>query len=170
MSCIVFHPRTNITEPHTRNYTTSRGALTTAFLLPPKLTTLEEHISSLVAPPSIPYAGFNLLLLSVVESGSPGLSYEAAVVSNCGGGGQLTGRMVEQDNDRVCEGISNGVCGKHDPPWKKVADGVQMLEEILRQNPAESELIEDMFKLLRFVSSFFSLLPQPASSLTSMSS
>jgi len=146
---------TNITEPYAI-YKTSRGALPSGFLSSPSPDPLNQHVLSLVTPPSEHYAGFNLLLLSPAAStpsDSSLLSYEGAYISNSGGGGQITGQMIELGQEKGRGGISNGIEGDKGGPWEKVTQGSEMLEEILRKrqslrDESENELLEDMFKLL----------------------
>ncbi|KDQ15122.1 hypothetical protein BOTBODRAFT_32097 [Botryobasidium botryosum FD-172 SS1] len=144
---------TNITEPYAV-YNTSRGALPSGFLSSPSPDSLQQHVLSLVTPPSERYAGFNLLLLSPAAPKSPelpSLAFEGAYISNSGGGGQITGRMI--DKDRRCGSISNGIEGSQEGPWEKTVQGGEMLEEILIKRQSlrdehEGELVEELFELL----------------------
>ncbi|KJA23274.1 hypothetical protein HYPSUDRAFT_137965, partial [Hypholoma sublateritium FD-334 SS-4] len=130
---------TNITEP-AQKYTTSRGALVSAFLLatPPTHQSLEDELAALV-PPDARFAGFNLLLfapappasVSTVEnSAQTPISYEALLVTNHGGGGALAARPLRPD-ECACGGVSNGVDGAGDAPWPKVQHATAALAEAL---------------------------------------
>ncbi|OBZ68641.1 Transport and Golgi organization 2 [Grifola frondosa] len=150
---------TNITEP-LRKYSSSRGSLTSTFLLP-KLpsATLQDEIDEIVSQ-NVKYAGFNMLLLTpppctadVGERERP-LSLDAAFVTNSGGGGTITARMLS-DEERRCGGMSNGVDHHGASEWPKVKHGIQALNEVLNSLPqdiSDSDLAERLFTLLTWKS------------------
>ncbi|CDO69875.1 hypothetical protein BN946_scf184884.g34 [Trametes cinnabarina] len=146
---------TNITEP-TRKYESSRGDLTSSFLLPkqPKAT-LETEIDEFVLENrGRAYAGFNLLLLSPAPSDSGTLSLDGAFATNSGGSGQITARMLTMD-ERHCGGISNGIDHHGANEWPKVKHGIQTLNEVLHslpQDATEAEIVERLFALLTWKS------------------
>ncbi|KAI0769102.1 DUF833-domain-containing protein [Trametes elegans] len=146
---------TNITEPY-RKYTSSRGDLTSSFLLPkdPKPTLQAEIDEFLLENRGRAYAGFNLLLLSPsLAAGDPGrrpLSLDGAFATNSGGGGPITARMLTQE-ERVCGGISNGVDHRGASEWPKVQHGIQTMGDLLNtlpQDATEAEIVERLFALL----------------------
>ena len=151
--------RTNITEP-IRKYESSRGDLTSSFLLPkdPQRTLQAEIDEFLLENRGRAYAGFNLLLLSpsIPATGSPGsgtLSLDGAFATNSGGGGPITARMLTKD-ERRCGGMSNGVDHHGASEWPKVKHGIQTLDEVLNslpQDATEAEIVERLFTLLTWV-------------------
>ncbi|KAI0754784.1 DUF833-domain-containing protein [Daedaleopsis nitida] len=150
---------TNITEP-ARKYDSSRGDLTHSFLLPKApSTTLQTEIDEFLGENrDRAYAGFNLLLLSpspsVGEHGPQGLSFEGAFLTNSGGGGTITARMLS-DEERRCGGMSNGVDHHGASEWPKVQHGTQALRTLLHSLPphaTETEVAEQLFALLTWKS------------------
>lgn len=108
------------------------------------------------------YAGFNLLLLSPSHSvadtdgASPGLSFEAAYVTNLGGGKGLMSRELS-DAERRCGGLSNGVDGHGAAQWPKVQHGTRLFENVLQAITPETtdmDLVERLFGLLTWVFAF----------------
>ena len=156
----VFH-RTNITEPP-RAYASSRGDLTHSFLLPkaPKATLEAEIDAFLGAHRERAYAGFNLLVLEPtlgtppesegeVRSG-PSLSFDGAFLTNSGGGGTITGRMLSEE-ERHIGGMSNGIEGRGADEWPKVEHGRQALRDLLHglpQDATEAQIADRLFDLL----------------------
>ncbi|KZT09177.1 DUF833-domain-containing protein [Laetiporus sulphureus 93-53] len=136
---------TNITEPPSQ-YDSSRGDLTSSFLLPKKPTmTLREEIHELTSR-NTKFAGFNLLLLSPRAESDPRankLSLDAAIATNCGGGGRIIARELTYE-ERRCGGISNGVDHHGANEWPKVKHGVQALQDILSSDFDESKLVEQL--------------------------
>ncbi|KAI8978722.1 DUF833-domain-containing protein [Trametes punicea] len=150
---------TNITEP-TRNYDSSRGELTSSFLLPkdPKPSLEAEIDEFLLENRGRAYAGFNLLLLSPSPAGGdPGsgkFSLDGAFATNLGGGGPITARMLTSD-ERQCGGMSNGVDHRGANEWPKVKHGIQTLRQVLNSLPqdvTEAEIVERLFALLTWKS------------------
>ncbi|KAI9058562.1 DUF833-domain-containing protein [Trametes sanguinea] len=150
---------TNITEPF-RKYKSSRGELTSSFLLPkdPKATLKAEIDEFLLENRGRSYAGFNLLLLSPAPappgSDSSTLSLDGAFATNSGGGGPITARMLTEE-ERQCGGISNGVDHHGANEWPKVKHGIQTLHEVLNslpQDATEAEIVERLFALLTWKS------------------
>ncbi|OSC97488.1 DUF833-domain-containing protein [Trametes coccinea BRFM310] len=150
---------TNVTEPF-RKYESSRGDLTSSFLLPkdPKATLQAEIDEFLLENRGRSYAGFNLLLLSPAPappgSDSGTLSLDGAFATNSGGGGPITARMLTK-GERQCGGISNGVDHHGANEWPKVKHGIQTLHEVLNslpQDATEAEIVERLFALLTWKS------------------
>ena len=151
-------PRTNITEPP-RKYATSRGDLVSSFLLPqtPKPTLKGEIDAFLDAHRDDVYAGFNLLVLSPSPSTDHGdlgatgqLSLEGAFLTNHGGGGTITGRMLSEE-ERHIGGMSNGIEGRGADEWPKVKHGRQALRDLLHglpQDATEAQIADRLFDLL----------------------
>jgi len=141
---------TNITE-EPGQYSSSRGQLVSAFLLPdPPSITLEEHVNELITQKTS-YAGFNLLLLSpTTKTSENALSFDAVYVTNYGGGGSIKARPLTM-SERECGGLSNGVDGHGANEWPKVAQGTRAFNDILRGISAdtpEDEVVERLFRLL----------------------
>ncbi|KAI0357579.1 DUF833-domain-containing protein [Trametes cingulata] len=150
---------TNITEP-IRKYESSRGDLTSSFLLPkdPKPALQAEIDEFLLENRDRAYAGFNLLLLSpapVGQDSDPGpLSLDGAFATNSGGGGPITARMLTKE-ERLCGGMSNGIDHHGANEWPKVKHGIQTLKEVLNslpQDATEAEIVERLFALLTWKS------------------
>ncbi|KAI1785538.1 NRDE protein-domain-containing protein [Ganoderma leucocontextum] len=144
---------TNITEP-IRKYASSRGDLVSRFLLPktPKQSLQAEIDAFLGAHRDAVYAGFNLLVLSP-DPGPPrgsGLSFDGAFLTNSGGGGTITGRILS-DHDRPIGAMSNGIDGRDADEWPKVQHGREALRELLRGLPrdaSEAQIADRLFALL----------------------
>lgn len=153
---------TNITEP-IRKYATSRGELVSHFLLPktPKQQSLQAEIDAFLgAHRERAYAGFNLLVLEPtlgtppesegeVRSG-PSLSFDGAFLTNSGGGGTITGRMLSEA-ERHTGGMSNGIDGRGADEWPKVQHGREALRSLLRGLPddaSEAQIADRLFALL----------------------
>ncbi|KAI0632287.1 NRDE protein-domain-containing protein [Trametes polyzona] len=150
---------TNITEPE-RKYASSRGDLTSSFLLPkdPKHTLQAEIDEFLLENRDRAYAGFNLLLLTPAptrgDSGprSLSLSFDGARATNSGGGGPITARMLTQE-ERECGGMSNGVDHHGASEWPKVQHGIQTMKTVLNSLPQDAaEIVERLFALLTWKS------------------
>ena len=148
--------RTNITEP-LRKYDSSRGDLTRSFLLPkaPSSSLQAEIDEFLEENRDRAYAGFNLLILSpspstIGDLGTHGLAYDGAFLTNHGGGGAISARMLS-DEERRCGGMSNGVDHKGANEWPKVKHGTQTLRNLLQSLPrdaTEAEIVDKLFALL----------------------
>lgn len=141
---------TNITEEYA-TYASSRGELARDFLLPDRGPTerLAAHVAHVVRDGRA-YAGFNLLLLAP-RAGPPGLAYDAAYVTNHGGGGRVAARPLS-DDERRCGGLSNGVDGAGADAWPKVRTGSALFLRVLQAAAApetsEDALAERLFELL----------------------
>ncbi|EJF63273.1 hypothetical protein DICSQDRAFT_55616 [Dichomitus squalens LYAD-421 SS1] len=150
---------TNITEP-IRKYASSRGDLASLFLLPPipKPTLKDEIDAFLDAHRDGVYAGFNLLVLSPSPStdlgANGGLSLEGAILTNHGGGGTITARMLSED-ERHVGGMSNGIEGHGAEEWPKVQHGRQAMRDLLHglpQDAMEAQIADQLFELLTWTS------------------
>ncbi|KAJ3492319.1 hypothetical protein NLI96_g81 [Meripilus lineatus] len=147
---------TNITE-EAGQYSSTRGELVSSFLLPdPPSITFEQHAERLVSR-NVSYAGFNELLLSPTfgtdNEGRARLSYNAAFVTNSGGGGSISVRVLSSA-ERECGGISNGVDGHGADSWPKVKQGTKLLSDVLQligPTTADAELAEQLFSILAWV-------------------
>lgn len=148
--------RTNITE-ETRPYASTRGELTSSFLLlDHQKRDLQNYIRDVLDRNSS-YAGFNLMLFSPAvtspkgAAGGPAWSYTATLVTNHGGGGTITSRMLSATECR-CAGLSNGVDGLGGEPWPKVQHGSRLFLDVLQQSRTpentEADLVERLFNLL----------------------
>jgi hypothetical protein len=77
-------------------------------------------------------------------------AYDAAYVTNHGGGGKVTSRLLS-DAERQCGGLSNGIDGAGAESWPKVRRGselfVDVLQSITPDTPA-ADLAERLFTLL----------------------
>ncbi|KAF7791483.1 hypothetical protein EIP86_002499 [Pleurotus ostreatoroseus] len=134
---------TNITED-SGPFASTRGALTSSFLLPdpalPHSETPETYAEHLVRAGGS-YAGFNLLLLapspsrsssSLSPEGTGGLTYDAAFVTNHGGGLPLATRGLSPA-ERRCGALSNGVDGRGADAWPKVRQGTALFADVLAE-------------------------------------
>lgn len=115
------------------------------------------------------FAGFNLLVLSPsrtepkAHSGQQkeekvSFTYNnAALVTNSGGGGAISCRLLAE-HERRTGGLSNGVDGHGACDWPKVQEGQAELEELLNKLEAkengidEAELVDELFKIMLYVS------------------
>ncbi|KAI0926979.1 hypothetical protein AcW1_007650 [Taiwanofungus camphoratus] len=148
---------TNITEPPGK-YETSRGSLTSTFLLPKSPgRTLQYEVADIVAQ-NAKFAGFNLLLLSPSRltdmDGTRNLSLDAAFLTNFGGGGAITARNLSNE-ERRCGGMSNGIDRQGASDWPKVKRGIQALDHVLNsmsEDINETKFVEDLFQLLTWTS------------------
>jgi len=106
-------------------------------------------------------AGFNLLLFapsSLSTGGQPGtLAMDAELVTNHGGGGQVTHRPLTRA-ERACAGVSNGLDGS--PCWPKVLSGTEQLQALLSRAPEtvptsrteqECALVNGLLNILSYV-------------------
>ncbi|KAI0819237.1 DUF833-domain-containing protein [Trametes gibbosa] len=154
---------TNITEP-ARKYASSRGDLTSSFLLPqdPKATLQAEIDEFLLENRERAYAGFNLLLLTPApfateadaDAAPRSLSFDGALATNSGGGLPITARMLSKE-ERECGGMSNGVDHHGASEWPKVQHGIRSLRALLHslpQDASEAEIVERLFALLTWKS------------------
>jgi len=148
---------TNITEAGGQ-YGSSRGTLTSSFLLPQSPgATLEEEVNRILTEKGC-YAGFNLLLLCpthpIDQGDGRNLSLDAMFLTNSGGGGKIKARTLS-DEERRCGAMSNGVDHHGAAEWPKVRRGSQMFREILdsvRDDTPESDLTERLFNILTWKS------------------
>lgn len=164
--------RTNITEPGA-SYSSSRGALLTAFLADPRGDLDLAGATTALTAEHIAYAGFNLLLLEplppLLPTTGPAsttttdvattLAYDARLLTNGGGGGPIRARTLSAD-ERACGGISNGIDGEGGDAWPKVVQGRAALRSILDEGSAgegpeiadvDSHLAERLMDLLTCV-------------------
>ena len=97
------------------------------------------------------FAGFNLLLLSpTLRDPQALLSFDAALVTNHGAGGEIISRPLSND-ERLAGGLSNGIDGKGANEWPKVQYGVKYLRDFLGRVPPnmeEADLMHHLFELL----------------------
>ena len=153
--------RTNITE-EAGQYNSTRGDLVSSFLHPdPPNITFQQHTDDLISK-NISYAGFNELLLSPTftadTKGVTRVSYDAAFVTNSGGGGRISVRKLT-GAERQCGGISNGVDGHGADSWPKVKQGTKLLSDVLKligPRTTDAELSEHLFSILAWVFHSFS--------------
>ena len=146
LSKLLLHS-TNITEPPGQ-FNSSRGHLISTYLLSDTPSSFKDDVEKFDRQ-EIKYAGFNLLLLSPSAHPS-GLSFEAALVTNHGGGGVIQSRLLTPE-ERRCGGMANGVDGQGGNEWPKVTQGVRSLTELFANLPRdinESALTESLFKIL----------------------
>lgn len=144
---------TNITETP-QEYGTSRGELTSSFLLHTSSgRTLQDEVDAVVSWSEV-FAGFNLLLCAPVYSadaeGMTRLSFDAAFVTNSGGGGKITARHLS-DAERRCGGLSNGIDRQGASEWPKVKVGTAKLQRVLdsmTEDTTEPEITEHLFEIL----------------------
>ena len=146
---------TNITEAPGK-YTSTRGELASSFLLPRRPTArLRDEVDRLVSENGT-FAGFNLLLLAPRlehTEGADRVHFDSAFVTNSGGGGRITARILSEA-ERRCGGLSNGIDSAGANEWSKVEKGKQALQDVLEtaaEGMSESELAERLFELLTWV-------------------
>lgn len=159
--------RTNITEPRSMDYNTSRGNLVSSFLLsnPGQHLASEDQIRNIV-PFDSKFAGFNLLLLTPTttttpfDSGASSIRYdESLLVTNHGGGGSVTSRTLTS-SERSCGALSNGIIDSPDAAhlWPKVQHATAHFPAVVESrspDPTDVELVDDLFKLLAWVDNYF---------------
>ena len=137
-------------------FRSSRGHLVSSFLAP-DAPDWQQYATAL-ADSDADYAGFNLLLLTPRIQAEGGLSYDAALVTNSGGGGRISSKQLDIEERRV-GALSNGVEAAGGPDWPKVKKGRSDLQDILFASDAESgnmlpgeqELAERLFDLLWYM-------------------
>ncbi|CAE6502369.1 unnamed protein product [Rhizoctonia solani] len=158
---------TNITEL-ARNYTSSRGELSSNFLTLPAPSNgySDDRISSYVKAllsQQRSYAGFNLLLASPANSdgrfeyrfnlllASPANSdgrfeYRGVMVTNSQGGGEITSRPLSERECLSC-GVSNSndaACElSEDSEWPKVSEGRKLFEKVINQEDLDDDGLID---------------------------
>jgi len=155
---------TNITEPRSIRYNTSRGNLVSSFLLSnPGHLASEDQVRNLV-PDDAKFAGFNLLLLTPstttpLDSGfasSLTIRYDddnSLLVTNHGGGGPVTSRTLSS-SERSCGALFNGIIDSGDAAaalWPKVQHATAHFPAVVESRspgPTDVELAEHLFKLL----------------------
>jgi len=148
---------TNITEPPGK-YRTSRGILTSSFLLPSSPgADLQAEVEGIVSR-NAHVAGFNLLLLApkrtADDRSADTLSFDAAFVTNSGGGGTISARPLS-DQERHRGGISNGIDQHGASDWPKVKRGTCLFNDMLESTPGDAgelDLAERLFELLTWKS------------------
>lgn len=151
----LFLSRTNVAEePTAHSYCSSRGQLVSSFLIPESLG-IDNHVRDLTSGrPSPDYAGFNLALFSPSDIKGQSLSYDAALVSNGGGGGTISCRSFS-DGERHAGGMSNGIDGLDADSWPKVKQGQGTLNDLLDSKAttelSDDEIAEELFSLLAYV-------------------
>ncbi|KAG6819704.1 hypothetical protein H0H93_009448 [Arthromyces matolae] len=140
---------TNITEP-VKVYATSRGFLTSSFLLSDPSETFEGWIQRKI-PPDTKFAGFNMLLFEPATSPQPdqSLHFDAALVTNHGSGGIVETRPLSAQK-RSCGCVSNAIDG-NDTVWPKVEHATQDFDSVLQtlsSDTTENELVDRLFDVL----------------------
>ncbi|KDR83037.1 hypothetical protein GALMADRAFT_238805 [Galerina marginata CBS 339.88] len=139
---------TNITEPP-KKYNTSRGYLVSSFLRSDSSHPLEDEVGKII-PEDAQFAGFNLLLLAPTFDTNGAIRYDPLLVTNHGGGGNLTSRQL-RPTERSCGGISNGIDGAGAELWRKVQHATEDFDAVLQASTpdqTESELTAQLFQLL----------------------
>ncbi|KAJ8691703.1 hypothetical protein PTI98_011246 [Pleurotus ostreatus] len=152
---------TNVTEPPSGQKFYSRGHLVSTFLLSDSSHPLEDEVEKII-PRDVQFAGFNLLLLAPAAAQADGDSkrtvcYDAALVTNHGGGGAITSRPITPQ-ERVCGGFSNGIDGQDGQEWPKVQHGIRSFKSLIEEltpECEESQLTDRLFQMLAWRS------PQP---------
>lgn len=116
---------------------------------------MKEHLIEL-AERSAAYAGFNLLLFEPFPgSNDQQYRFDAALISNLGGGGRIVYRHLDAE-ERKRGGISNGVDGRGGETWPKVLEAKRCLQHVLEQDIAASgaeldaRLVNSMFQILAY--------------------
>ncbi|EDR12529.1 uncharacterized protein LACBIDRAFT_312042 [Laccaria bicolor S238N-H82] len=140
---------TNITEP-AKKFDSSRGELTSSFLLSDSAHPLQDEVGKIVSPNAV-FAGFNLLLLSPALRPDGKLSYDSLLVTNHGSGGTITSRFLSTQ-ERSCGGVSNGVDGAGGNDWPKINHASHDLGAILRPSSTkewtETNITDHLFEVL----------------------
>ena len=174
--------RTNITEPRSIHYNTSRGNLVSSFLLSNNPGQRRQHLASEddqirnIVPDDAKFAGFNLLLLIPTtttapfdsEDGISSIRYDdSLLVTNHGGGGPVTSRTLSS-SERSCGALSNGIIDSEDDDddghlWPKVQHATAHFPAVVEKksrstDPTDVELVEHLFKLLAWVPTNFNFL------------
>jgi len=140
--------RTNISETSTKKRS-SRGELVSSFLMSDPASSFDDELSKFIEKDT-DFPGFNLLLLSPSLCDSQVLSFDAALVTNHGGGGSIKSRTLSAE-ERWVGGMSNGIDGQGGNRWPKVQYGVKYLKDYLESLPSdidETELTNHLFELL----------------------
>lgn len=111
--------------------------------------TIDEHLAELAARPET-YAGFNLLLFAPRHTDhAAGITFDACLASNLGGGGPIVHRPL-QDDERRCGGVSNGA--DRTDEWPKVSDARRCLQSALdsvqSKQDGDANLVDSLFQLL----------------------
>ena len=173
--------RTNITEPRSIHYNTSRGNLVSSFLLSNNPGQRRQHLASEdqirnIVPDDAKFAGFNLLLLIPTtttapfdsEDGISSIRYDdSLLVTNHGGGGPVTSRTLSS-SERSCGALSNGIIDSEDDDddghlWPKVQHATAHFPAVVEKksrstDPTDVELVEHLFKLLAWVPTNFNYI------------
>lgn len=147
----IHHDRTNITEP-IKAYHSSRGSLTSSFLLSDSFLPLEGEVGKII-PHDSKFAGFNLLLLAPVHpcTGGP-LHFDSYLVTNHGSGGAITSRPLSA-REKSCGCVSNAVDAVN-AEWPKVQHATKEFDAILQTlspDITEAELTDQLFDMLAWV-------------------
>ena len=141
--------RTNITEPASV-WSASRGALLASFLLDDGPV---AAAGALLEQQETAYAGFNMMLFAPLNAHGAPLQYEARLVTNHTGGGQIQVRELDTA-ECAAGGVSNGVDGRGGNMYPKICEGVASLEQAIRSsNTDEDKLISRLLEMLTYVSS-----------------
>jgi hypothetical protein len=131
---------------------------------------MEQHVNELTGIPTTEeerityrdYAGFNLLLISVAEEDGAPVGAEdssmrrprMALVTNSGGGGELSSRWLDETEIRL-GGVSNGIDGVTMHLWTKIKEGQEGLKESIdTPDLVEDKLCEHLFSGLSYALSF----------------
>ena len=147
--------RTNITEERKRRFRSSRGTLVSSYLVPNAFG-WGQYATAVAADPDSDYAGFNLLLLEPRKNANDrSLSYDAALLTNSGGGGRILARNASS-SERLVGALSNGVEAEGGRDWPKIKKGEECLREALLAGEVdggkapldEEELAERLFEIL----------------------
>jgi len=142
---------TNICEP-IMAYPSSRGFLTSSFLLSDSSQPLEDAVGKAIPRDAI-FAGFNLLLLAPASRPDGSLHFDSLLVTNHGAGGTITSRPLSRGEEaRGC--ISNAV-DETNYTWPKVQHATQELNDVLHTlspDVTEAELVDKLFGILAWQS------------------
>jgi len=139
---------TNVTEK-AGLYKQSRGHLVSSFLMP-GAPELEQFVHEYTSEMPAEFAGFNLLLFSPSTNAEETLSYKASLMTNSGGGGAISVRPFQEEENRI-GGLSNGVDSLDGREWPKVQKGRNSLSQLLSLNAvalSEDDLVTRLFELL----------------------
>ncbi|CAE6350227.1 unnamed protein product [Rhizoctonia solani] len=143
---------TNIAEPG-GNYTSSRGDLTSNFLISSNGNfhdRISPYVETLLSQQRS-YAGFNMPLLSPTNI-SGRFDYRGVMVTNSQGGGEITTRPLSQRECLAC-GLSNSSDSTHEPSdkteWPKVSEGRKLFEQVISRDDLDDDgLIEALCQIM----------------------
>lgn len=120
-----------------------------SFLLP-AAPDLDQFTHELGSGAHTDYAGFNLVLFSPSSKTGGSISYKGSLVTNSGGGGDISSRDLNAD-EALIGAISNGVESIDGKDWPKVKRGQTCLSQILDKDHLESsegDLVNQLFDML----------------------